>query len=133
MAQASQGRKNRPLSPHLQIWRWGPAMAVSILHRVSGSGLSVVGLAVLLFWLGSLAGGADSYAQFLKCFDNPVGLFVLVGVSWAYFNHLCSGIRHFFLDIGAGFELDANNRWSILTPIIAILLTAAFWAAILLR
>ena len=108
-------------------------MAVSILHRVSGSGLSVVGLAVLLFWLGSLAGGADSYAQFLKCFDNPVGLFVLVGVSWAYFNHLCSGIRHFFLDIGAGFELDANNRWSILTPIIAILLTAAFWAAILLR
>ena len=133
MAQASHGQKNRPLSPHLQIWRWGPAMAVSILHRVSGSGLSVVGLAILLYWLGSLAGGADSYAQFLKCFDNPLGLFVLVGVSWAYFNHLCSGIRHFFLDIGAGFELDGNNRWSVLSPIIAILLTAAFWAAILLR
>ncbi len=133
MAQASHGRKNRPLSPHLQIWRWGPAMAVSILHRVSGSGLSVVGLAILLFWLGSLASGAAAYAQFLKCFANPVGLFVLVGVSWAYFNHLCSGIRHFFLDIGAGFELDGNNRWSLLTPIIAILLTAAFWAAILLR
>ena len=108
-------------------------MAVSILHRVSGSGLSVVGLAVLLFWLGSLAGGADSYAQFLKCFDNPVGLFVLVGVSWAYFNHLCSGIRHFFLDAGAGFEVTSNNFWSALSPVIALVLTAAFWACLLSR
>lgn len=108
-------------------------MAVSILHRVSGSGLSFAGLAILLYWLGSLAGGAESYAQFLQCMGHPLGLVVLVGVSWAYFNHLCSGIRHFFLDIGAGFELDSNARWSVLTPIIAILLTAAFWAAILLR
>ena len=133
MAQASQGPKNRPLSPHLQIWRWGPAMAVSILHRVSGSGLATVGLGILLFWLGSLAGGAEAYAQFLKCMGHPVGLFVLAGVSWAFFNHMASGIRHFFLDIGAGFELDGNNRWSILTLAIAILLTVAFWAAILLR
>src|SRR5512140_725757 len=65
MASANQpGAKNRPLSPHLQIWRWGPAMLVSILHRVTGGGLSVVGLAVLLWWLGALVSGPEAYATF---------------------------------------------------------------------
>src|SRR5262245_29257407 len=62
MAQA--GTRNRPLSPHLQIWRWGPAMTLSILHRVSGNGLAVAGLGLLLWWLGALASGPDAYASF---------------------------------------------------------------------
>ena len=61
------------------------------------------------------------------------GQVVLIGLSWSFFNHAASGIRHFLLDIGAGFELAANNRWSVLTPLLAIALTAAFWAAIYLR
>ncbi|MEY2943860.1 MAG: hypothetical protein RLY97_1874 [Pseudomonadota bacterium] len=125
--------KNRPLSPHITIWRWGPAMLTSILHRVSGNGLAVAGLGVLVFWLGSLAGGADSYAQFVKCMGSPFGLVVLVGISWAFFNHFASGIRHFVMDIGAGYELVVNARWSVVTPVIGVVLTAAFWAAILLR
>lgn len=133
MAQASTGRKARPLSPHLQIWRWGPAMAVSILHRVSGNGLAVVGLGTLLCWLGSLAAGPDAYAVFQHQAGSWYGLIVLIGISWAFFNHMASGIRHFVLDVGAGFELVANTRWSVLTPLIAIALTAAFWAAIFLR
>ena len=60
MARAS----NRPLSPHLSIWRWGPAMFISILHRVTGSGLATVGLGVLLWWLGALASGPEAYATF---------------------------------------------------------------------
>jgi len=108
-------------------------MFVSILHRVSGSGLAVAGLAVLLWWLGALAGGEESYATFSKHASSWYGMVVLVGISWAFFNHMASGIRHFVLDIGAGFELVSNARWSVLTPIIAILLTAAFWAALLLR
>ena len=48
---------NRPLSPHLQIWKWGPHMLVSILHRVSGDGMALVGLFVLVWWLGALASG----------------------------------------------------------------------------
>ena len=58
------------------------------------------------------------------------GLVVLVGLSWAFFTHLMSGLRHFVLDVGAGYELTINKVWSVLAPIFAILLTAAFWAAL---
>jgi succinate dehydrogenase / fumarate reductase cytochrome b subunit len=133
MAQASPGRKARPLSPHLQIWRWGPGMLVSILHRVTGSGLAVVGLGVLLWWLGALAGGAESYATFQALASAWYGKVVLIGLTWAFFEHMLSGIRHFVLDIGAGYELTTNNRWAALIPVIAVLLTAGFWALLLLR
>ena len=124
---------NRPLSPHLQIWKWGPHMLVSILHRVTGDGLAIVGLAVLLWWLGAMAAGPEAYATFAGVMGSPIGMIVLVGLSWAFFTHMMSGLRHFVLDIGAGYELDTNKTWSILALIIAILLTAGFWAVVLLR
>lgn len=133
MAQAGKSARNRPLSPHLQIWRWGWAMRVSILHRISGNGLTFVGGAVLLWWLGALASGESSYQTFVGHANSWYGMVVLVGLSWAFFNHLASGLRHFVMDIGAGYEIDSNNRWSMATIAIGILLTAAFWAAILLR
>ena len=137
MAQASPktdgARKARPISPHLQIWRWGPGMTVSILHRATGSALSFGGLGLLLCWLGTLAAGPETYAKFQALAGSPLGLVILVGVSWSFFNHMVSGIRHFFLDIGAGFEVKANNLWATLSPVIGILLTLAFWACILAR
>ncbi len=123
----------RPLSPHLQVWRWGPHMLVSILHRVTGDGMALVGLGVLVWWLGALASGPAAYASFQGVMGSPLGMVVLVGLSWAFFTHLMSGLRHFVLDIGAGYELDTNRMWSIAAPVIAILLTAGFWALILLR
>lgn len=124
---------NRPLSPHLSIWKWGPNMATSILHRVTGDGLALVGLGVLLWWLGAMAGGPESYETFRACMASPVGMVVLVGLSWAFFSHLMTGLRHFVMDIGAGYELNTNKLWSILSPVLGILLTAAFWAAIYLK
>ena len=106
-------------------------MRVSILHRVTGNGLAFVGLATLLCWLAALAGGPVAYAKFVAVAGSIPGKLVLVGLSWAFFNHFCSGIRHFVLDIGAGFELERNQLWSILTPLIAFLLTIAFWAVML--
>ena len=123
----------RPLSPHLTIWKWGPHMLVSILHRISGDGLAFVGLPVLLWWLGALASGSDAYLDFTRIAGSPLGYVVLVGLSWAFFNHLCSGLRHFFLDMGAGYELQRNKTWSVLSIVGGIVLTAAFWAALLLR
>jgi len=122
----------RPLSPHLSIWKWGPAMLVSILHRVSGDGLALVGLPVLLWWLGALASGPAAYETFTWAATSIPGYVVLVGLSWAFFNHFASGVRHFVLDIGAGYEVDANNRWSVVTTAGGIVLTAAFWAALML-
>ncbi|WP_156842103.1 succinate dehydrogenase, cytochrome b556 subunit [Novosphingobium aquimarinum] len=130
MAQA--GTRNRPLSPHLQIWRWGPHMFVSILHRVTGSG-NVLGLAILLWWLGALASGPGAYAFFAQVMTSPIGYIVLVGVSWSFFTHMMSGLRHFVLDIGAGYELEINKIWSIACPVLGVILTVLFWAILLLR
>ncbi|WBY15930.1 succinate dehydrogenase, cytochrome b556 subunit [Erythrobacteraceae bacterium WH01K] len=121
---------NRPLSPHLQIWKWGPHMLVSILHRITGDGMAIVGLAVFLWWLGAMASGPDAYGLFQTVMTSPIGYLVLVGLTWAFFTHMMSGLRHFVLDIGAGYELDTNKLWSILSPVIAIILTAAFWALV---
>ncbi len=130
---ASTSQSPRPMSPHLSIWRWGPAMAVSILHRAAGQGMAFVGLPVLLWFLAAVAGGEASYATFQEQAGSWYGMVVLVGLSWAFFEHMTSGLRHFVLDLGAGYELDTNNFWSWLVPVIAIALTAVFWAAILLR
>lgn len=124
---------NRPLSPHLTIWKWGPHMAVSILHRVSGGGMAVIGLFVLLWWLGALASGPDYYAQFTGWMGSPFGLVILIGLTWAFFNHAASGVRHFVLDTGAGYDLDTNRNFSWVTMASGVLLTAAVWAYILLR
>ncbi len=122
---------NRPLSPHLQIWKWGPHMLTSILHRVTGDGMALIGLGVLLWWLGALAAGEEAYATFSSVATSIPGYIVLVGLSWAFFTHMTSGLRHFVMDIGAGYELNINKFWATASPIIGIVLTAAFWFVIL--
>ena len=108
-------------------------MLVSILHRVSGDGLALVGLGVLIWWLASLAGGPEAYAGFIAHASAWYGKVVLVGLTWAFFNHMASGIRHFVLDIGAGYELKNNAAWSVATPLLALAATVATWAVILLK
>ena len=107
-------------------------MLVSILHRITGDGFSFVGLPVLLWWLGALAAGPEAYADFLEVAGTPLGYLVLVALSWAFFNHTASGVRHFFLDIGAGYEIETNKRWSVGSILIGIFLTGAFWIAVVL-
>lgn len=123
----------RPLSPHLSIWKWGPHMAVSILHRITGDGMALAGLGVLLWWLGALAGGEAGYQAFRDYAASPLGMVVLVGLSWAFFSHMCSGLRHFVLDLGAGYELTTNKTFSVVAPLAGILLTVAFWAILLAK
>lgn len=106
-------------------------MAVSILHRITGAGLSIVGLAVLTWCLIAIAGGAEAYAEFAQKASHPIGLVVLIGLTWAFFQHLLSGIRHLVMDTGAGFELGTNKRFAILTVVGSILITAALWAYLL--
>ncbi len=124
---------NRPLSPHLQVWKWGPHMTVSILHRVTGSGMATVGMVVLLWWLGALAGGADSYAAFMNLLTvesgapNIAGYILGIGLTLSFFQHMMSGIRHFVLDTGAAYELQANRRFAILTMVVSVFLTVALW------
>ena len=122
---------SRPLSPHLTIWRWGPHMLVSILHRVTGSGLSILGAIALVWWLAAAAIGPDAYATFAKVATSWFGILVGVGLSWALFQHTLSGIRHLVMDIGAGFELTTNKFWANMTLIGSVILTALLWIYIL--
>jgi succinate dehydrogenase / fumarate reductase, cytochrome b subunit len=103
-------------------------MVVSILHRATGIALSVAGLALLAWWLMALALGPDAYAVFDKAAHSPIGLVVLIGLTWSFFQHMLSGIRHLVMDTGAGFELGLNKRFAILTIVGSIVLTAALWA-----
>lgn len=123
--------RDRPISPHLTIWRWGPHMVVSILHRITGVGLSLVGLAVLTWWLMAAAGGEDSYAAFTRAASHWYGLVVLIGLTWAFFQHLFSGIRHLLMDTGMGFELGPNKLGAILTIVGSLVFTILLWAYLL--
>ena len=119
--------RSRPTSPHLTIWRWGPNMAASIVHRATGVALSIAGLTVLTWWLFAIAGGQDAYASFAKVATHPIGLVILIGLTWSFFQHLLSGIRHLVMDTGAAFELGINKTSAILTFVGSVLLTAALW------
>ncbi|WP_265587102.1 succinate dehydrogenase, cytochrome b556 subunit [Sphingomicrobium arenosum] len=119
---------SRPLSPHLSIYRWQPHMLVSILHRVTGAGLTVVGLAVLSWWLVALSSGAEAYATFENAMGSLIGQLVLVGLTWAFFQHLLSGLRHLVLDMGAGYELKTNRFWAVMTIAASVFATALVWA-----
>ena len=125
----------RPRSPHLQVYKWGPHMLVSILHRVTGSGLSTVGTILFVWWLAAAAAGEDSYNGFLRWFTGPLaplGYVLGVGLTWAFLQHLANGVRHLFMDLGANFELKGNRASSIATIVFSVFGTAAFWAYILL-
>ncbi|WP_341631645.1 succinate dehydrogenase, cytochrome b556 subunit [Sphingomonas agri] len=119
--------RSRPLSPHLSIWRWGPNMVASIIHRASGVALSFAGLGILTWWLFALANGPDAYASFTRAATHPVGIVVLIGITWSFFQHLLTGIRHLVTDSGAAFELGINKTSALLTFIGAVLLTALTW------
>lgn len=128
---------NRPISPHLQIYRWGPHMAVSIFHRATGFVLATAGMLTLLWWIASIAGGPESYASFqswvVSAGTEATGLqtaanwfFRLLGlaVTYSFFQHFFSGIRHLLMDLGAGYELTTVRTWSIAVFIAALTATA---------
>lgn len=123
--------QSRPLSPHLGIWRWGPNMVVSILHRATGVALAIVALAILTWWLFAAAHGPDSYGQFAKAATHPIGIIVLIGITWSFFQHLLSGIRHLVMDTGESLERGPNKTFAILTVVGSIVLTAAMWIYLL--
>jgi succinate dehydrogenase / fumarate reductase, cytochrome b subunit len=122
---------SRPLSPHLTIWKWGPHMLVSILHRVTGTGLATLGAAAFVWWLVAAATSAQAYATFLSWATWKVALIIPIGLTWALFQHMFSGLRHLVMDIGAGFELKTNKLWAVMTIVGSLLATVLVWIYIL--
>ncbi|HEX8064332.1 MAG TPA: succinate dehydrogenase, cytochrome b556 subunit [Allosphingosinicella sp.] len=123
---------DRPRSPHLTVYKWGPHMLVSILHRITGAGLATVGAAALVWWLVAAASGKEAYESFAGWATSWPGIVVGVGLTWAFFQHTLSGLRHLVMDIGAGFEIERNKFWATMTLAGSILLTAALWLYIVM-
>ena len=130
-------KTTRPLSPHLQVYRWSPQMAISIFHRATGFVLATAGMLTLLWWLSAIGGGPESYAVFQKYVvtagDSATS--VELGINWffrllalavifSFFQHLFSGLRHLVLDMGAGYELKTNRTWALAAFVAAIFATA---------
>lgn len=120
----------RPLSPHLQIYKRQVQMMTSITHRATGIALAV-GSLVVVCGLLHLAAGPDSFGHFRAILGSPVGMILMLGWSWALFYHLCNGIRHLLQDAGWGYEIPQFVRSSWLSVIGSLVLTALVWACVL--
>ena len=123
-------RAERPLSPHLSIYRWQISNTLSILHRATGVMLSL-GALVLAGWLISIGAGYDAYVRVTTWLAGPVGALLLFAWTFCFFYHLGNGIRHLCWDAGRGFGKDAARLSGILVVISALVLTGFFWAAAL--
>jgi succinate dehydrogenase / fumarate reductase, cytochrome b subunit len=130
---------SRPMSPHVfngpfrLHYHWGPHMTVSILNRAMGIGLATVGTAMLVWWLVALASGPEAYAICMGFMRSWYGMIFPIGLTFAFFLHLCAGLRHFVMDTGAGFELVTNRMWAWGSMIAPVLLTGAVWIFIARR
>lgn len=118
--------RDRPLSPHLQIYRWQWTMALSILHRMTGVALAV-GTLLLVYWVFAAATGPLAFEQAQSLISHWLGRLLLFGWSFALFYHLCNGIRHLVWDAGKGFELRAAYLSALLVVTASIALTGLAW------
>ena len=121
----------RPLSPHIQVYRWQVQMVSSILHRATGIALSV-GTLLVVCGLIELATGEDSFNEYKSLIGSPIGMLLLLGWSWALFYHLCNGIRHLIQDSGAGYTIPQFVRSSWLSAVCSVVLTVLTWIYVLM-
>ena len=118
--------RERPLSPHLQVYSWQVQMVTSILHRATGV-ILVLGSLLVVWALLALAGGPQPWAEFSRVTRSPLGFLVLFGWSWALAFHLINGIRHLAQDAGLGYKVETFIRSSWTSVIGSLVLTALIW------
>ena len=118
--------QDRPLSPHIQIYRPQLTSLMSILHRITGVAL-VVGTFVLTYWLGAAAYGPGAYTQAQAFLGSWVGSLLVFFWSVALFYHLCNGIRHLTWDLGYGLERDKVYASGFVVLVITAVLSVLAW------
>ncbi|MHA1525373.1 MAG: succinate dehydrogenase, cytochrome b556 subunit [Alphaproteobacteria bacterium] len=116
----------RPLSPHIMIYRLMPTMIVSMSNRLSGMAL-YIGTLVLAWWLVAAAAGPEAYATFQWYIGSIVGRLVLFGFTWALINHMFGGFRHLTWDTGRGFELPTLEIMAWVSFVGALSVTIVLW------
>src|SRR4051812_25595981 len=119
-------RIERPLSPHLQTYRWTLTMALSIVHRVTGLAL-YFGTLLLAWWLIAAASGPGAYAYVQAFTSSLIGKLIVFGYTWALLHHLVSGLRHFVWDLGYGFKANEREAMTWGALLAGISLTVLVW------
>jgi len=127
MAGVTPGRtRQRPLSPHLQIYRLSITMLMSIVHRITGAAL-YFGSLLIAWWLLAAA-TSPAYFDFVNgLFATWLGMAVLVGYSWALIHHALGGLRHFVWDTGAALDIGSIDLLAWGGLVLSLLLTAGLW------
>jgi succinate dehydrogenase / fumarate reductase, cytochrome b subunit len=118
--------KARPLSPHLQIYRWTWTMAMSVAHRATGAAL-YAGTLLLALWLVAAASGKASFDMAQAIAGSGFGRLVLFGYSFALIHHMCGGLRHFIWDLGKGYDLAQRMNLAKATLFVSAPLTVLVW------
>ena len=116
----------RPLSPHLQIYRLQITSVLSILHRLTGFFLAS-GPVVLVVWLALLVGGKESYEAAQPFFCAPLSQLYFFALNYCFFYHLCNGVRHLAWDGGYGFELKTVHKTGWIVIVLSLLLSLGTW------
>ena len=117
---------DRPLSPHLQVYRWQITNTLSILHRLTGVALGA-GTLLMAYWLIAIAAGPEAFATAQGFVGSIVGRIILLGFTFALAFHFSNGIRHLFWDSGRGFELSTVHTSGWIVVIASVVLTLAIW------
>ena len=122
---------NRPLSPHLQIYKPIPTMVASIVHRITGGAL-YFGTLLVAWWLIALASGPAYYDWVNWAMGTIIGRLILIGYTWALVHHMLGGLRHFMWDLGHGFEKHFTPKLAKASWVVSICLTALIWVIALI-
>jgi len=121
-------RAAMPLSPHLQVWRFTPTMAASIIQRATGIA-NFTGTLILAVWAFAIAQGAEFFAPFGAFLASPFGRLIILGYIWSLSFHMLGGLRYLYTDTGRGLEPAAATRGAWATIIGSFVLTAIIAAA----
>ena len=117
---------NNPLSPHIQIYNWHISSLVSISNRITGV-INILTLSLICFWVWMLLLGNESYESIFNFLNSIFGKFFIIGFVWSYSFQILSEIRHWFWDLGYGFELKTSKITGILVILGSIILTIIFF------
>jgi len=117
---------NKPLSPHLSIYKFKLSLLMSIAHRITGGAL-YMSMFIFMVFLVSLAMGEKYYALYSLIAGSWLGKLVIIGITWAIFHHMFGGLRHFIWDLGRGFEVKTVDQLATISLLGGIILTILYW------
>ena len=116
----------RPLSPHIQIYRWHVSSLVSISHRITGI-INIIAITLICLWVSSIFISEKNYEIINILLSSKIGKFIILGLTWSFSFQILSEIRHLIMDLGYGFELKTSKITGLIVIIGSLILTVIFY------